>query len=46
MMSLKFHVTEDEKGVITPMLNDRLPLVSHFPFLDSGHKNIYSIRLL
>lgn len=46
MMTLRFQVTEDEKGVISSMFNDRLLLVSQFPFLDSGHKNIYSIRLL
>lgn len=38
MMTLRFHVTEDEKGIITPLLNDRLLLVSHFPFWIVGIK--------
>lgn len=46
MMTLRFQLTEDEKGVNTSTLNNRFLLVYRFPFLDSGHKNIYSIRLL
>lgn len=37
-MPLKLQVAQDEKGVITSVLNNRQLLVSLFPFLACGHK--------